>query len=78
MAEAALAVSIILDREAVNDIDPQGIECKVIRCYATEGGLHMNILNVGTYSPQQCGIASFSKNLRFHSPLLSIAEGILL
>ncbi len=24
----------------------------------------MNILNIGTYSPQQCGIASFSKNLR--------------
>ncbi len=24
----------------------------------------MNILNVGTYSPQQCGIASFSKDLR--------------
>ncbi|NLB52719.1 MAG: glycosyltransferase [Syntrophomonadaceae bacterium] len=24
----------------------------------------MNVLNVGTYSPQQCGIASFSKDLR--------------
>lgn len=27
-------------------------------------GLHMNMLNVGTYSPQQCEIASFSRSER--------------
>jgi hypothetical protein len=34
----------------------------------------MNMLNVGTYSPQQCGIASFSKDLRDN--LMRLGESI--
>jgi hypothetical protein len=29
-----------------------------------KGEPDMNFLNIGTYSPQQCGIATFSRNLR--------------
>jgi glycosyltransferase involved in cell wall biosynthesis len=35
---------------------------KVKNC--TKGEPDMNFLNIGTYSPQQCGIATFSRNLR--------------